>query len=251
METPLVSIITPCYNAEKTISETIDSIIAQTYTNWELFVIDDCSTDTSAAVVEKYCLRDCRIKLLKTEEPSGSPAIPRNIGIEASSGRYVAFVDSDDVWLPPKLEEQVRFMEENDFGFVYSNCEKMTYEGMRNNRVVKNLPQTSYRNLLEYCSIASPTVIICRKVIGNIRFLNTHQEDYIFWLQILKKGYIAYNTCKIHALYRESPSSRSSNKFKMFVYHWNILRKVEAVKMTTAVYYMFLFAMYGFRKYLQ
>ena len=100
---PQISVITPCYNAESTIRETIDSVLRQTFKDWELLIIDDCSTDNSAEIIREYSSRDSRIKYFKTEEKSGSPSTPRNIGIDNASGEYIAFLDADDVWLPDKL----------------------------------------------------------------------------------------------------------------------------------------------------
>ena len=112
MKNKLVSIITPCYNAASVLSETIGSVRAQTYGEWEMLVVDDCSTDGSDKIAQEYARRDPRIRYLKTERPSGSPTVPRNLGLEAARGEYVAFLDADDLWLPEKLEEQVRFLEE-------------------------------------------------------------------------------------------------------------------------------------------
>lgn len=102
-----VSVITPSYNSSAFISQTIDSVLFQTYTDWEMLIVDDCSTDDSASIIKQYSKRDARIKYLKTDLPSGSPCEPRNIGIMSAQGRYIAFLDSDDVWLPNKLEEQL------------------------------------------------------------------------------------------------------------------------------------------------
>ena len=106
----LVSIITPCYNAEKYLSQTVESVLSQTWQDWELLIIDDCSSDNSMNIIRDYSRRDARVRYFKTEEPSGSPTLPRNIGIENARGRYIAFLDSDDLWLPTKLEEQVNYL---------------------------------------------------------------------------------------------------------------------------------------------
>ena len=103
----LISIIVPCYNSERYIVQSIESVIMQTFQQWEMIIVDDCSTDNSADIIKKYEAKDFRIRYLKTNEPSGSPSIPRNIGIREARGRYIAFLDSDDIWLPKKLEEQL------------------------------------------------------------------------------------------------------------------------------------------------
>lgn len=110
LEKGLVSIVTPCYNAERYIADTIASVQAQTYTKWEMMVVDDCSTDNSAEVIKRLAREDSRIKYFKTDKPSGSPTKPRNIALDKARGEYIAFLDADDLWLPQKLEEQLAFM---------------------------------------------------------------------------------------------------------------------------------------------
>lgn len=115
----MISIITPCYNAGKFLPETIDSVLNQTFRDWELLIIDDCSSDNSRQIVEEYALKDSRIRYFRTDTPSGSPSYPRNIGIENSNGEYIAFLDADDIWLPDKLDDQIKFMYSNNYEFVY------------------------------------------------------------------------------------------------------------------------------------
>lgn len=109
-EKGLVSVVTPCYNAKAYIASTIDSVQKQTYTHWEMLVVDDCSTDNSAEIVKQMAQEDLRIRYLKTEKPSGSPTMPRNIALDNARGQYIAFLDADDLWMPEKLEEQLAFM---------------------------------------------------------------------------------------------------------------------------------------------
>ena len=247
----IVSIITPCYNAGAYISDTIESVLSQTYTYWEMIIVDDCSNDNSAQIIKKYSEKDERIKYLKTERPSGSPTIPRNIAILNSIGKYVAFLDSDDVWLPNKLEEQVAFAEKNNYQFVYSNYEKMTWEGMRNNRILAMKETSSYSDIIKSCEIPCLTALLKKEIIDGILFRQLHKEDYVFWLEILKKGHIAYNTNQVHAIYRESDKSRSSNKFSMFSFQWYILRNIENIGFFKACYCFLIYAVKGLYKYLQ
>lgn len=120
----LVSVIIPCYNSERYIVQSIESVIMQTFQQWEMIIVDDCSTDNSADIIKKYEAKDFRIRYLKTNEPSGSPSIPRNIGIREARGRYIAFLDSDDIWLPKKLEEQLKFIDQPNVAMVFSNFGK-------------------------------------------------------------------------------------------------------------------------------
>lgn len=205
-----VSIITPTYNVVQFIRETIESVLKQTYPYWELLIVDDCSTDDSVKIINQYSIKDPRIKLLSTDKNTGSPSEPRNIALEAAMGRYIALLDADDIWLPNKLEEQLEFMEINDFDFVYSNYEKMNYQGKRNNRIVCTRSVSTYWDILESNGIPCLTVLLKREIIGDIRFQQTPKEDYVFWLTIMRtRNITAYNTNRIHAIYRESKNSRS------------------------------------------
>ena len=118
---PLVSIIAPCYNAASFISQAIESVLAQLFGNWEMLIVDDCSSDDSLVIIQKYAEQDSRIRYLKTDEPSGSPTLPRNKGIKEAKGRYIAFLDSDDMWLPNKLSDQLKVFEKSEVAIVFSN----------------------------------------------------------------------------------------------------------------------------------
>lgn len=249
--TTLVSIITPCYNAASVLSETIESVLAQTYAEWEMIVVDDCSTDDSAVVVAGYAKKDSRIRYLKTDAPSGSPSMPRNMGIEAARGKYIAFLDADDLWLPEKLAEQMAFLREKECRFVYSDYEKISWEGNRAGRVVRMRSVSSYWDTLESCSIPCLTVLMDREVIGDLRFRQIPKEDYAFWLEVQRRGIAAYNTEKVHALYREARHTRSGNKFQMFRSQWYVLRKIEGVKKIPAIYFLCIFAVKGLLKYIK
>lgn len=248
---PLISIITPCYNASSVITHTIESVLAQTYHNWEMLIVDDCSADDSAEIIKKYSEKDSRIKYFKTEKASGSPSLPRNIGIENARGKYIAFLDSDDLWLPEKLEKQEAYAEENGYNFLYSDYEKINDEGVRHNRIVRMPGKSSFWDVIESCTIPCLTVFLTKDIIGKTRFKSIPKEDFIFWLDILKKDVIAYNVGEILALYREQKSSRSSNKFEMIKSQWEILRNVEGVKPFLASYFLMKFIFLGFLKYIK
>lgn len=248
--TPVVSVITPCYNGSAYITACIESVIAQTFQNWEMIIVDDCSTDDSAKIVKAYEQQDSRIKYICTPAPSGSPSTPRNIGIEHSHGEYIAFLDCDDQWLSRKLEEQLRFAVDNGYEFIYSDYEKVSHNGTRTQRTIRTRNKQSYGNALKTNAIPCLTAFVSRRIIGNIRFRNIPKEDYAFWLDILKKGITAHNTQIVHALYRELPVSRSSNKFSMVKEQWFILRTVEKIKIISALYCIVIYAIQGMRKYL-
>ena len=167
---PLISIITPCYNAAPFIAQTIESVLAQTYPHWEMLIVDDCSTDRSVEVIQAYVNRDSRIKYFKTDHSSGSPSLPRNIGLEQAQGEYIAFLDSDDAWFPSKLEEQVIFMESGPYDFVYSDYEKMAWNGKRNQRLIQVRRISSFWDMLESNEIPCLTVLLRKDLIGEARF---------------------------------------------------------------------------------
>lgn len=246
----MVSVITPCYNAESTIAQTIESVLNQTYKDWEMLIVDDSSTDRSPEIIKKYIERDKRIKYFKTDKPSGSPSLPRNIGIENASGEYIAFLDADDIWLPQKLEIQVKFMIEKKVDLSYSFYEKISHDGVRNNRIIKTSKLTTYNSLLHSNTIPCLTGMISREAIGNIRFKQIPQEDFCFWLDVLKKGYQAHNLCKVTSLYRESKNARSSNKLDMFKGYWNVIRNHQNISFISASFDMLTYTVLGLKKYL-
>ncbi len=244
----MVSIITPSYNSSAFISRTIESVLAQTFMDWEMLIVDDCSTDMSPAIIMEYARRDKRIRLLQTEQPSGSPAVPRNIGIMNAQGRYIAFLDSDDVWLPNKLEEQLTCFEDADTAIVYSNYEKISEKGEREQRIVTAPPQVSYKELLKGNVIGNLTGIYDTEKVGKVYCSRMHHEDYILWLSILKKGFVARNTNRVHALYRVRKQSVSANKLAVVSWQWNIYRNVENIGFLKACYYFIHYAWHALSK---
>lgn len=234
----LVSIITPCYNSSTFISQTIDSVIFQTYSNWELIIIDDCSTDNSDVIIKRYCERDSRIKYYRTEKASGSPTKPRNVGISKANGRFIAFLDSDDIWFPEKLEKQLPLFNNNSVAIVFSHYEKMSENGKCSGRVIKSSCFHSYNTLLYGNEIGCLTAIIDVDKVGKCYFQYIGHEDYAFWLSILKKGFTAQNTQSVLAAYRVRKSSVSSNKIKAIVWVWRIYRKVERIPLFISLFYL-------------
>lgn len=247
----LVSIITPCYNAAPYIAQTIESVLAQTYPYWEMIVVDDCSTDDSASIIKGYAAKDARIKYFKTGKKSGSPAEPRNVGIENSRGEYVAFLDSDDIWLPDKLKWQIEFMKNGSYDVGYSYYEKIDSDGKRQNRCIRTRPVTTYSLLLKSNSIPCLTSIVRRDAIGDTRFKHIPQEDFCFWLDILKKGHEAHNICRVTALYREAGDSRSANKLDMFKGFWSVIRHQQHISLPRSLYYMLTYTILGVKKYMR
>lgn len=246
----LVSVIVPCYNAELYISQTIESVLNQTYSNLELLVINDCSSDCSKDIILKFVNRDSRVKYYETTSPSGSPALPRNIGLDNAKGHFVSFLDSDDLWLSDKLKKQIEFFKNTKYKFIFSNCEKMSFDGKISNRFVIEPKEITYNSLLKKCQIPSPSVMIERSIIGSTRFKNTQKEDYIFWMDILKKGYTAHNCGEVLTRYRVLPQSRSANKFAMVRSQWYVLRNTQHIDFFRSLYYLSHYIVYAVKKYL-
>ncbi len=223
----LVTIIMPSYNSAAFIGEAIASVIHQTYTDWELLVVDDGSTDNSPDIVKEYSRHDPRIHLLFNDLHTGMPSSPRNFALHHAHGRYIAFLDSDDVWLPEKLSEQIPLFSHPDVAVVFSNYEKISSSGQRRGRVVKAPDTTTYRRLLYGNVIGNLTGIYDRQKVGTVAILEIHHEDYAMWLNILKRGFLAKNTGTVTALYRVHETSVSSKKFSIISWQWNIYRKIE------------------------
>ncbi len=222
--------------------------MAQDYPYWEMLISDDGSTDDTVAIIEKYATKDSRIKLFRLNKASGSPAAPRNNSICMARGEYIAFLDSDDLWMPEKLSQQVAFAQLHNHAVVYSFYEKITWDGKRNNRVVMTDDFYDYSKILKTDGVPWLTLMVRRDIIDGLEFVKAEKEDYIYLLSLLRKGVCAYNTRKVHALYRETPSSRSGNKIKMFYAQWYILRTHESLPFPKALYNIFVYAFNGLKK---
>lgn len=244
----MVSVIMPVYNAENYVEEAIRSVLSQTYQNWELLVVDDGSTDGSASIVKRYAGRDRRIRFFQTGSPSGSPVKPRNIGVEAAAGRYIAFLDSDDVWFPDKLQLQLPLFREHAVAVVFSDYEKMTEDGRCSGRIIRAPHETDYQKLLRGNVIGNVTGVYDTSKVGKVFFRPVHHEDYILWLSILKKGYVARNTRTVAAMYRLRKRSVSSNKWKVLGWQWHIYVRVEHIHPFKAAWLFACYACKAFRK---
>ncbi len=242
----LVSIIMPNYNGGEYISMAIESVISQTYPIWELIIIDDNSKDHSINIINEYIGKEKRIKLIKLSENNGA-AIARNIGIEEAIGNYIAFLDSDDVWLNNKLEKQIIFMKNNDLAVTYSSYYIMDENGkVKGLRCVKK--KISYEDLLKTNWIGNLTGIYDVQKIGKIYMENVRHEDYTLWLKIFKKVKKSYGLKEPLAKYRVKSKSYSSNKIKAIKWMWNIYRNIEKINLLRSIYYLIHYIYYGIRK---
>lgn len=238
MKEGLVSIVTPLYNSEKYIEETILSVLDQTYTNWEMLIIDDCSTDNGPNIVKRYIEQDERIKYLKLEKNSGA-AVSRNKAIELAEGEYVAFLDSDDLWKKEKLEKQIKFMKENNYAISFTEYEEINENGKKLNILIKSPKKpVTYRSYLLTNPIGCLTGMYSVKKLGKIYMPNLRKrQDTGFWLNILKKDN-AYPLSETLALYRINRSSLSFKKTDLFKYHWYLYRKIENLTILESIFYI-------------
>lgn len=245
----MVSIVTPVYNAERFLEETILSVLNQTYENFELILVNDCSKDSSINIIEKFMKKDTRIKLINLKE-NGGAARARNIGIQAANGKYLAFLDSDDLWKYEKLEKQVNFMEQNKVVFSYSSYEMINEAGEKLDKIVKCKDVITYKDLLRYNKIGCLTVMIDISIIKNLQMEYINHEDYATWLKILKKGYNAYGIDKSLALYRKRDDSLSGNKLKAAKWTWNIIRNVEKTPLLKSIFYFNIYTFINIKKHI-
>ncbi|HBG5344834.1 TPA: glycosyltransferase family 2 protein [Clostridioides difficile] len=248
MKKNLVSIITPMYNSEKFIEATIKSVLNQTYQEWEMLIIDDCSTDNSPNIVKSYMQQDSRIKCIKTETNKGV-SNARNLALSKATGQFIAFLDSDDQWNSSKLEKQVNFMLENDYVISFTSYELMDENDKKLNKVIKVPPNVDYRRLLKGNILGCLTVVIDKsKLDFEIRMSGVRHEDYVLWLSILKRGHIAHGINEVLALYRKSSNSLSGNKIKAAMWTWNIYRNIEKIPLYKAIYYFINYGINGIKK---
>lgn len=242
-----VSIITPLYNKEQYIEETILSVCAQTYQDWELIVVDDCSTDDGAAVVKKYMEMDSRIHYYKNEENMGA-AKSRNQAIELARGRYLAFLDADDLWDSKKLEIQIGRMEKEQWAFSYTACDVVDGEGKKTGQVRHVPDHVDYAVLLRGNPMPCLTVVLDQNQITDIQMKKMGHEDYILWLDIMKRGICAYGVDEILASYREYGSSLSGDKKRSAGWMWQIYRNYLHFGILKSSYYFGHYVVNALRK---
>lgn len=244
----LVSVITPSFNTARFIGATIESVIAQTYIDWEMIIVDDHSSDESVEIIEEYRRKDSRIKLIRFDKNHG-PAIARNRAIQESQGRFIAFLDSDDLWTKNKLSRQISFMIKNDFSFTYSAYQRIDEFGNLVGHVIEVPEQVTYHELLQTCVIGCLTAVYDSKKIGKIYMPEIRKaQDYALWLKILKTGEIGYGIQENLAYYRIRRHSISRNKVVKAFYQWQIYRDVEKLSLWESLYYMGHYSYHGFKK---
>lgn len=245
-----VSIITPIYNSEKFIDKCIESVLNQTYNNWEMLLVNDYSSDNSIEIVKEYQKKDSRIKLFHLEINSGA-AIARNLAIEKAEGEIIAFLDSDDVWTSKKLEIHVDFMVKNNTAFSHTSYGFIDEEGKKISKTfhVSNYPVT-YKHLLKRTEISCLTAMYDVRKTGKMYMPDIRRkQDYGLWLSILKKGFVSLPLDLELAFYRQRKGSATNNKFRLIRKHYLFLNKTQGLGFLESFYYSIWWGLNGVKKY--
>ena len=243
MSKDLVSIITPTYNCAKFIGATIESVLNQTYQNFEMIIVDDASKDNTEEVVKSF--KDKRIKYIRLSKNSG-PAVARNRAMEEAKGKYMAFLDSDDLWKREKLEKQINFIKKNKYKIICSDYEQIDEEGNKLTKIIPCKKKVNYNGILLSCPVGNSTVFYDVSKLGKFKVPNIRKRnDDALWLQILKKEEYMYGQKEVLMEYRIRQNSVSSNKLSLIKYHWQLYREIEHLSVIRSVFHI---VVWGFIK---
>ncbi len=237
---PQISIVVPVYNAANYIRQTVDIVLNQTFSDWELILVEDCSKDNSAEVLRSLEreLQDARIRVIYKEKNEGA-AKARNTGIDAATGRYLAFLDADDIWMEDKLSAELAFMKEKQAAFVFTAYEFGDENAVGTGKIVK-VPETlTYKKALSRTIIFTSTTMFDLSVLGKdmVKMPAVPSEDTATWWRILREGYTAYGYPEVTTIYRRPPQSLSSNKGTAIYRIWYLYREVEKLPVITSMFY--------------
>lgn len=245
----LVSIITPTFQSADFIAETIASVQNQTYSNWEMIIVDDGSTDATEKIIKNILLNDNRIHFFKLDQNSG-PAVARNKGIEQAKGEFMTFLDADDIWFPNFIEKSIKTIEETKIPFVFSSYKRANenLEFVYSDFIVPS--KVTYTDILKSNSISCLTAFLDIKTLGK-KFmpLIRKRQDMGLWLQYLKAIPFAYGIQETQAIYRIRANSLSRKKSDLIKYQWQFYREVEQLTVLQSAYYMLHWMYRGFMKY--
>lgn len=245
---PLVSVIMPCYNMASYVSDSIKSVIAQTYPHWELLIVDDASTDETVNIIKSYAQADSRIKFAIKKQNSGI-SDTRNLCIQMAQGQFLAFLDADDIWHPEKLEKQLSFMMAKNIGFTYSTYDWIDEDGKVMNKSINTIGNLDYKTYLRNTIIGCSTVMVNKTITGDVivpKFRTS--EDTATWLDILRKGLLAYAIDESLVSYRIRRKSASSNKIRASIDLWKVYRQHEKLPFFKAIYYFSCYAFNAVKK---
>lgn len=247
---PKVSIITPAYHAAAFLEETVRSVQAQTFSDWEMILVDDCSGDDTYAIAKRLSEEDNRIRVLRNEKNSGV-AEARNKALDAATGEYIAFLDADDLWLPQKLEKQLAFMEAGQYVLTYTNYQKFNSDtGERERKVIRAPASMTAERIYGDTSIGCLTVMVNRGRSGPFHMPPLgHTEDNITWQSILARGFTAYRLDEVLSLYREGNSSLTSGKKKAARQQWQTYRAYYGFSVAKSAFYFAQYAFHALKKH--
>lgn len=243
MMTDKVSIIVPVYNAAEYLEETVKSVCRQSYENWELLLVDDCSCDGSRELIQGLAAKDERIRPVFQTKNQGA-AQARNAGIREAQGVYVAFLDADDIWKPQKLERELAFLKEKNAAFVFCGYEFADENAVGNGKIVR-VPETlSYKQALGNTTIFTSTVLLDAKRLGKelIQMPDVKSEDTATWWKILRNGYTAYGLDENLVYYRRSAGTLSANKAEAVKRIWRLYRQTEGLSLPVSLYHFCFYA---------
>lgn len=237
---PVVSIVTPVYNVEKFITETMDCVRAQSFADWELLLVEDCGTDNTVSVIREYLEKtgDARIRLI-CQEQNGGAARARNRGVREAAGRFITYIDADDLWEPEKLEHQLKFMEEKEAAFCFTGYEFADENGKGLGKIVRVPEKLVYKEALKNTTIFTSTVMFDTAKISKdqLEMPIMKSEDTALWWRVLRQGYTAYGLDENLVKYRRPGKSLSSNKLEAIRRIWNLYRKAEGLGIVKSAYY--------------
>lgn len=235
MREDIVSIIMPNYNTAEYVENSIWSVLNQTYENLELIIVDDMSSDNSISIIKKLAMIDSRIKIICLDENKGA-ANARNVGIDLANGKYISFIDSDDIWVSDKLEKQLKFMKDKKISFVASYYDYIDYNGRSLNRTVGGARVRNYWELLKNCP-GNSTIIYDSQILGKTFVpLIKRRNDYLMWINVIKKANLIYVMPDVLVHYRIRSNSLSYNKKSLIKYHWEIYRNYEKLNVCKSSY---------------
>lgn len=235
-----VSVVIPCFNAEFTIRKTLESVLNQSYSNIEVIVVDDCSTDNTISVVKTISKLHSNVSIISTNKNSGSPAQPRNLGIISAVGDYICFLDADDSWYFDKISIQLEFMEKHNLSFTYTPYD-ISVNGVVTHSYYPNT-SVNFEQLLRLNIVGCLTTMFKADIIKNEEFSDIKLEDYDFWLRILQKTNIAASASSVPlACYSKVSGSRSSDKFSLLGGYWDIFLKYSNMSKSLTFYRMILY----------
>ena len=244
----LVSIIMPAWNSEKTITDSIQSVLSQTYESWELIVINDASQDRTVAIVDSFASEEPRIKILTNKENKGV-SYSRKRGVAEAKGEWIAFLDSDDLWTKDKLEKQTALFESNQADLIFTGSAFIKADGTPYSWIMRIPEKIIYRELLKQNVISNSSVLVRKELLQKHMVDGDYiHEDYACWLGCLREGTRAQGIDEPLLIYRISATSKSGNKIKAAKMNWNTYRKA-GLSVFEAAYYMIWYCIRGFQKY--